>query len=71
MTDFIVLDECHHGFSNNTFFLQERNENILKLTATLNKQENIRDVIFYYPVSDAIQNGYLCDYKLTIQMFEK
>ena len=60
--DFVLLDECHHAFSLKTKFLQERQENILKLTATLHKEENIEDVIFKYSMRDAINNGYLCDY---------
>ena len=60
--DFVLLDECHHAFSSKTMFLQDRTENILKLTATLHKEENIEDVIFKYSMRDAINNGYLCDY---------
>ena len=43
-------------------FLQDRKENILKLTATLHNQEEMEDVIFKYSLRRAIENGYLCDY---------
>ena len=43
-------------------FLQDRKENILKLTATLHREEDIEDVIFKYSMRDAINQGYLCDY---------
>ena len=52
-------------------FLQDRKENILKLTATLHREEDIEDVIFKYSMRDAINQGYLCDYQIICKIFQK
>ena len=35
---------------------------MIKFSATLHKQENLKDVIYYYPLRKAIENEHLVDY---------
>ena len=71
MIDFVILDECHHAFSPTCEFLQERDNGIIKLTATLHTKENINDVIYYFSLRKAISLGYLNDYKIVCKIFQK
>ena len=45
----VIMDECHHGFSDRTQFLQERQENLIKLTATLHNDEDTDNIIYTVP----------------------
>jgi type I site-specific restriction endonuclease len=68
--DFVILDECHRAFSEKRKFLQDRTENIMKLTATMHKDEDEDNVCYKYSIRKAIDNGYLCDYKILCKVFE-
>ena len=44
---------------------------MIKLSATLHKKEEIDQVIYYYGLRQAINNNYLCDYKILCKIFKK
>jgi type I site-specific restriction endonuclease len=42
----------------------------MKLTATMHKDEDEDNVCYKYSIRKAIDNGYLCDYKILCKVFE-
>ena len=43
---------------------------MLKLTATLHKEEKLEDVVFKYSLRKAITDGHLADYQIVCKIFD-